>query len=180
MMPTPNNASSPGQKAVPVDSVKQSERMAKRLWMTVVIGLLGTQICIGSTAIYLANSDSTVAVIPDYYQSAVNWDTTRRARQNLRELGWQVEILVPPSQGARFVMLQIEAPDGVSISDLRASAECFHFAEASRIDSLQFEELGSGKYQAATKLSKQGRWQITLRLEGKHGIAELVREIDVN
>ena len=178
-MPTPTNASSSGQKAVPVAPIKQSERMAKRLWMTVVIGLLGTQICIGGTAIYLANSDSTVTVIPDYYQSAVNWDTTRRARQNLRQLGWQVDVSVPQSEGTRFVILQILDPDGEPVTDLGASAECFHFAEASRIDSLQFRELGSGKYQAGTKLSKRGRWQVTLRLEGKHGIAEMVREIDV-
>ena len=67
------------------------ERKARRVWVSIVVGLLGLQVVAGITTVVLATGDPTVAIIPNYHDSAVNWDTTRRARQLTDRLGLQVK-----------------------------------------------------------------------------------------
>lgn len=55
----------------------RAERNSKRIWVSLVVLLLGLQIGIGAIAISLATSDPSVAVVPDYHEAALNWDTDK-------------------------------------------------------------------------------------------------------
>ena len=145
-----------------------------------IVSLLGIQICIGVAAIYLANSDPTVAIIPNYYEAATNWDATRRARQQYFQNGWNLETEVSAiSNTNRTVTLSIHGPGGIAIEELRIRAKAFHHAHGDKIDTFAFEECGSGVYQGSTKLTQAGLWQLELRFEGDSGIAETVCQITV-
>jgi hypothetical protein len=49
----------------------------KSRWPLFVIALLVGHICLMTVAVAIATHDRNGAVIPDYYQKAVNWDRTQ-------------------------------------------------------------------------------------------------------
>lgn len=160
---------------------QQSERQARRFWVSLIVGMLGLQVAIGITAVVLSVSDPSVAIIPNYYQSAVNWDTTRRARELTGKLGWQLE----PGVGAvggehRPVSVRILNRQGSPVQGVRVSAKVFHHARGSEIHQVQLSEVRTGYYEGNTSLLQSGVWQLELRIEGDHGIAAESREILVN
>ena len=66
--------------AVNPEDMQQLERRARRFWVSVIVGFLGLQVLIGVASVVLALNDPSVAVIPNYHQSALDWDVTHRAR----------------------------------------------------------------------------------------------------
>ena len=150
------------------------ERRARRVWVSIVAGLLGLQVMGGVVAIWLATSDSSSAIIPGYYQSAVNWDVTRRARQLTHKLGWQLEHQVGPVDGdlvSRQLSVRVVDSRGEGVAGLSVSARVFHHAQGASIHQLGLRETTTGTYAGRTALVKSGVWQIDLRFEGEQGIA---------
>lgn len=160
----------------------RAERRARHFWVTGIVGLLGLQVIIGFTAIMLSIGDSTVTVIPNYYQSAVDWDTTRRARQLTQQLGWHVTPSAGPTEtetATRELRVLITSDDGDSVSDLNVLAKVYHHAQGSRIHEIRLYEESRGVYVGITGLTKPGLWQIDLQIEGEHGIAAESQEMTV-
>lgn len=156
----------------------RAERRAKWFWVSGIVGLLGLQVAIGAVAIYLAHSDNTVAVIPNYYQSAVNWDTTRRARQLSEELGWQSQCVVGEAVGTlRPVRFTLTDAEKAPVGDARISAKLFHHAQGSEVYTIHFSESEPGIYEATSPLTKSGLWQVSLQIEGEHGIAAIEQQV---
>jgi hypothetical protein len=159
------------------------ERRARRTWVSIVVGLLGLQVAGGIAAFTLATGDNSSAIIPGYYQSAVNWDVTRRARQLTRDLGWHLQHEVSPvdaASGDREVLIAIRGPAGESITGSNVSARVFHHAQGANIHQLDLHERLPGIYAGKTTLAKSGVWQIDLRIEGDHGIAAASSEVWVD
>ena len=162
------------------EKLEQQERQAKRFWCSVVVFFLGLQICLGATAVYLAHCDPTVAVIPDYYKSAVNWDATRRARQHMAKLGWKLEIQAEePVSAERRVAVQVTGRQGQLVGGLRMTARVYHHARGDEVHQIAFREDSPGRYFGSTKLTQAGLWKFEFRLEGGHGVAESVEDIQV-
>jgi nitrogen fixation protein FixH len=156
----------------------RQETTARRWWTLGVCTLLGTQIAIGVVAITLANNDSTVAIIPNYYSAAVNWDATRRARERFQDLGWTADIGASSVfEKQRSVTVSLMTEDQQPIVDHRVTAQVFHHANGSDIHTLKFEDVGSGLYTAESSLLRAGLWSVKLRIEGERGVAELVRDV---
>ncbi|MFK7737040.1 MAG: FixH family protein, partial [Pirellulaceae bacterium] len=143
-----------------------------------VCTLLGMQIAIGAVAITLANNDSTVAIIPNYYSSAVNWDATRRAREHFQDLGWTVDIGTSSVfEKERSVTVAIKTQDQQPLEDHRVTADVFHHAAGSDIHTLKFRDSGNGLYSAESTLLRGGLWSVKLRIEGERGVAEVVQDV---
>ncbi len=159
----------------------EAERRARRTWGTIIVGFLGLQIAIGVSAIALSLSDPSAAVVPHYYQAAVNWDATRRARQLAPRLGWQVQTSVAETSGAeRELRVVIADKQAEQISGLRVHAHVYHHAQAAHVVALQLSESTPGTYVGRVPLTQSGLWQLDLRIEGEHGIAELSRSTKVH
>lgn len=157
---------------------EQAERKARLFWVSLIVGLLGIQVLIGGTSIYLAVSDPTSAVIPNYYDAAVNWDSTRRARELTIQLGWKImPVVSEPTDGRRSIQIQVLSPGAEAVGGLNMSASIFHHARGSEIYQLRFQEVARGLYRATTTLTQAGLWQMDLQLEGDHGIAAQSREL---
>jgi nitrogen fixation protein FixH len=163
------------------DEFKQLERRARRFWVSLIVGFLGLQVVIGIVSVVLAFNDPTVAVIPHYHQSALDWDVTRRARQLTDQLGWQIDYNVIPSEhaGQRTLLVTILDRDGKPISGLSVNAKLYRHARGSNVDQFKLKAIADGNYQADTKLTDKGLWQIELGIEGDHGIASISREFEV-
>ncbi len=163
------------------DEMQQLERRARRFWVSVIVGFLGLQVLIGIASIVLAFNDPSVAVIPNYHQSALDWDVTHHARQLTDQLGWQIDYNVVPAEqaGHRSLFVAILDRDGKPVSDLNVSAKLYRHARGGIVDRFKLKAIADGNYQADTKLTDKGLWQIELLIEGEHGIASLSREFEV-
>lgn len=163
------------------DDLKLQEQRARRFWVSVIVGFLGLQVVIGVFSVVLSLSDPTVAIIPNYHQSALDWDTTHRARTLTTQLGWQIDYNVVPSEhtGARSLMVSILDRDGQPLPGLNVNAKLYRHARGSAVDLFKLNEIASGNYQADTKLTEKGLWQVELVIEGEHGIASLSHELEV-
>lgn len=171
-------------ESVTVDqtSLEDVERRARHFWVSLIVGFLSLQVAIGIVAVYLAVSDPTVAVIPNYYQSAVNWDTTRRARELTGQLGWELTVNAGPviaQEDHRQLRLEVRSRDQAPVDDLMVSAKVFHHARGTEIHKLRLSGLGEGIYVSPIPLTQAGLWQVELQLEGEHGIASLSQELIV-
>lgn len=156
------------------------ERRARRFWVSIVVGLLGTQILIGGLSVYLSQSDPTVVVAPNYYNAAVNWDATRRARQGMELLGWQLEITSsPPAENRRQLSVRLLDRDKQPVTGYRVTGNFFHHARASDVDAVRFTEMEPGVYVANSRILNAGLWQSDLRIEGEAGIFADNRELAV-
>ena len=167
--------------AMDPEELQQLERRARRFWVSVIVGFLSLQVVIGIVSIVLSLSDPTIAVIPNYHQAALDWDVTHRARQLTDHLGWQVDYNVVPSEhaGHRSLFVTVLDRDGKPVPGLNVSAKLYHHARGSAVDKFKLTQVADGNFQADTKLTDKGLWQIELVMEGDHGIASMSREFEV-
>lgn len=160
-----------------------AERRARRFWVSLIVGLLGLQVMGGVVAIYLATSDPTVAVIPNYYQAGLDWDITKRNRDRFVTLGWNCKVQVQPhdpQSSHRAVVIQVRSKLSQPVVDLRVTGLVYHHARGQEQHSLTFDESNPGDYVAMIPLTQSGLWQVNLTLEGDHGIAEETIEVHVD
>jgi nitrogen fixation protein FixH len=163
------------------DNAAKLERKAKRVWVGVIITLLGLQVASGIVTIYLATSDPTSAIIPNYYQSGLNWDTKHRNLSQFTRLGWHVVVEVQPTDeefSQRLVKIRLFKGE-LPISKQRISASVYHHARGREIFKLRFDEANQGEYVAICKLAQAGLWELDVLIEGDHGIAETRFTLDV-
>jgi nitrogen fixation protein FixH len=136
---------------------------------------LGIQFVAGVITVLLAVGDPTVAIIPNYYQKGLEWDSRKRNLDRFDQLGWQAVVTVDPvnhSVEQRTVSLSVISATGVPVQDLRVSARVFHHARGRQIYQLKFVQRQPGHYHGSTELLPAGLWQVDLLLEGDHGDAE--------
>ena len=170
-----------GQITSPADLLA-AEKHARHFWVGLVVGLLGLQIAGGMFAVYLAMADPSSAIVPNYHYSAVNWDTTRRARQLTEHLEWNISTTVGAQlseSDRRVVRVEICDSQGAPMRGLNITASLYHHARGSEIHAIRFIEVDPGVYSGTTSLTQPGLWQVTLQIEGDHGVAEDSRELRV-
>ncbi len=163
------------------DELKLLERRARRFWVSVIVGFLGLQVVIGIASIVLALSDPSVAIIPNYHQSALDWDVTHRSRELADQLGWKIDYNIVPAElaGRRSLLVSVLDRNGSPLRDVNVSAKLYRHARGAVVDQIKLKAIADGNFQADTKLTGGGLWQIELVIEGDHGIASISRELEV-
>lgn len=160
-----------------------AERRARRFWVSVIVGLLGLQVLGGIGTIYLATRDSSVAVIPNYYQAGLDWDITKRNRDLFVTMGWSCVVDVHEADleyNQRMITIQVRDKLHQPVVDLRVTGQIYHHARGNDVHRLQFDQSHPGEYVAMIKMTQSGLWQMNLTFEGDHGIAEENLVIDVD
>lgn len=161
----------------------RAERRARRFWASMVVGLLSAQVVGGIATVYLATSDSSFSVVPNYYQAGLNWDVTKRNRDLFTSLGWNCQVTVSESDSElkhRSVLIQLRSETDQPVAGLKVKGQIYHHARGNDVHELQFDQATPGDYVASIQLAQGGIWQVNLTLEGDHGIAEenLVVHVD--
>ncbi|MBX3420736.1 MAG: FixH family protein [Pirellulaceae bacterium] len=167
--------SAPAQSiSLPDTDGRQQERRARRFWVSVIVGLLSLQVFGAGIAIYLALSDSTVAIIPNYYQAGLQWDTTRQHWQRFEDLAWSIDTVVSAHDTQlprRVITLRVRDGHGQPVSDQRITGQVFHHARGNQVYWLTFDQADAGDYVAMVPLTHNGLWQFDVAIEGDQGIA---------
>src|SRR3954466_7927827 len=89
-------------------------------WPLIVVGLLLGHVSIMVTAVILATGDKSFAVLPNYYEKAVNWDKNQAELRASEKLGWQVTLVPSPDvdpAGHRSLMLTLADATGHAVAD---------------------------------------------------------------
>jgi nitrogen fixation protein FixH len=140
------------------------------LWPGLVVALLVGQIVVCFVMISRAVGDPTVAIEPNYYQKAVNWDDSRAARAASAALGWSASWEVAPVAdvlGERLVKLSLQDEAGAPITDAAVALRFFHHARSAERFEASLAHGGGGIYAAAVPMKRPGLW--TLEVRATHG-----------
>lgn len=160
-------------KAIPEKSA-QIEARARRMWVGIIVFLLGLQVIGGIVTVYLATNDPTSAVIPNYYQAGLNWDIKRRNLDQFTTLGWHVMVDVQAADidlNQRQITIHLKKNDAF-VGNQRVSAAVYHHARGNKVIKINFDEALEGHYVATCRLTQAGLWQFDISIEGDHGVAE--------
>ncbi|MEM7629128.1 MAG: FixH family protein [Planctomycetota bacterium] len=131
-----------------------------RHWPLVVVGLLGLNVSVCATTVYFATRDGPVAVEPDYYQRAMDWDARRAATPDVSARGWATD--VESVDGTALVRLTDAQGDALIGASVVASG--FHRAFSRDRHDLTFVEVEPGVYRVALPGAMLGFWELRLRV----------------
>ena len=158
------------------------ERRAKRTWISLVVLLLGLQLVIGGFAIHIATGDRSTAIVPDYHNAALNWDSHQQRRDRLRQLDWKLNLEVaetPDGAGRRVVRVQVHDDQGNGVDDLNIDGTVFHHARARKIVPIQLESIGDGSYQQLLPIDASGLWEFEFEFDAAEQAATEKRIMEV-
>lgn len=147
----------------------KAERKARRFWVSLVVTFLGLQIVIGIASVRLATGDSSVAIVPDYHTTALNWDAHRRRNTAADRLGIQIVVKpsnVADSQGNRAIEVLVTDDDSQPMSNFSLSASVYHHTAANDDRIISFKHVGEGRYLSLAPMAKPGLWQLVLKMDG--------------
>ena len=151
-----------------------------RLFPGIVFVLLGTNVCIVGATVYLANSDRSFAVVPDYYQKALAWNQTLAQQQRNAALGWSATVSVgAESTLGRTVSVRLLDRAGMPVERANVELIAFHDARAADQYGATLSEAAPGVYETAMPIERAGSWEFRIRVQ--HGTdvftAEAQREV---
>ena len=156
------------------------ELRARWLWVGMVVAFLTMQAVLCLLIIYLATSDRSLAIVPDYHEQALHWDQRVAARRASEALGWNGTWTVANEAdlvGRREIRLALVDRDGRPVAGAVVSAKLFHHARAGEVQELRFTEIspGSGQYAALAEMRKPGHWEIHISAK-REGLTFLLDE----
>jgi len=150
-----------------------------RVWPVLVVSLIALNFAAVAVTVGLAVRDDSVAVEPDYYAKALNFDALARARAASAALGWKTDISLRPGPGEDHTQLHVRIADaqGRPISDAAVAAELFASARAAHRQHLTLAPASDGVYTAKARINRAGLWHV--RLCAKRGEDSYERSTDL-
>lgn len=134
-------------------------------WPGLVIGLLLMSVAAMTTTIFLAVTDPSFAVEPNYTEHARNWDETAGARRASDALGWTADIMFgeqnSPS-GERDIRVRLTDETGAQIPDASVVATLYHPARSKDRLTATLTREGTGDFRGVFHPSRAGLWEIEL------------------
>ncbi len=130
-------------------------------WPIGIVAILTATVGLNAWVYHVATDDPSLAILPDYYQKAVDWDSTLAQRRVNLALGWRLS----PTLGA-FTMrdgapLQVALTDasGTPIPDATIRVAAFFNARA---DDIVDATLGrdSAGYSGRLPVTHRGVWEL--------------------
>lgn len=149
-----------------------------RLFPGIVFGLLGLNAAVVGITLYLAHSDRSFAVEPDYYQKAMAWDSAAAQRERSAALGWTASLTVgDPTSAGRVITLTLTDRSGAPIQEADASIIAFHNARAADHFTANLRPTETpGRYAAALPLERPGLWEFRISAaRGQDSFATVIR-----
>jgi nitrogen fixation protein FixH len=150
-----------------------------------IVGLLGLQIVLCMIAVYLAVSDPTMAIEPDYYRKAVDWDATAAERRASEALGWTHELTLDAGAdvlGRRAVSLTLTGEDGEPLTGAVVELEAFAQARATHRFTLTLVEQPPGtpgRYTGLLPVRHTGLWEFTLTVKRNRDVYTHTDRVEV-
>lgn len=130
----------------------------------IVFALIGMNMTIVGITVWLATSDPSVAVEPDYYRKAAAWDQTADQQRANARLGWKAsaEMATAPDGASRLVSVRLVDRNGAGVLGAAVTATLFHNARAGDRIEAHFTEASDGVYLAPSRCERPGVWRLRL------------------
>jgi nitrogen fixation protein FixH len=146
------------------DATNRSGRAAM-IWPGIIIGLLAAQMLLLLTMAYIATSDRSFAVEPDYYQKALNWDQLAAQNRMNEQLGWSAHIQVSDAADLmkrRDVTCTLTDDSGEPLSGVTVELVAFPHARGEERMTLGLAEQNEGKYATNMPITRTGLWEFRI------------------
>ncbi len=128
----------------------------------IVFALLAVNAGIVFATIYLANSDDSFAVEPEYYQKAVRWDERAADRARAESLGWTAQVRLVDDGGHGVRVTIVDAASN-AVPGVEAEVVAFPAARASERRRLELTRLDDGAFVAPFSPTVGGVWEFEVR-----------------
>jgi nitrogen fixation protein FixH len=135
------------------------------MWPGLLIVLFGGHLLLMFVMAYLATSDGSFAIEPDYYQKGLHWDETAAQLRENDRLGWSVEIELDDDVsvlGHRTVRCVVSDKQGKPIDGAIVDLVAFHHAHGNDRTAVTLVPVGEGKYETTLRLAYKGLWEFRL------------------
>jgi nitrogen fixation protein FixH len=146
----------------PVSNAEKKPRRSGTFWPLFVVVLLGGQVILMLVMAYMATSDPSFAIEPDYYQKGLDWDqSAAQTRENAR-LGWRVRIEVGDSQGVlgeRTVHCTLHDRDRQPLDGADVHLMVFPHARGNQRREIDLAGTGNGVYTGHLRFDREGLWE---------------------
>lgn len=153
----------------------------RSIWPWLVVSLLSGHTLLIVTAVTLAVRDPSFAVVPDYYDKAVDYDHYKADLQASAELGWTLTIKpgsIVDEHGQRLVTADVLDRDGQPLAGLDVQLSVIFLGGGQPQRSAVLQPTGQG-YMAAIEMPHSGAYSYDLsaKREAQHFVQS--GEIDV-
>jgi nitrogen fixation protein FixH len=141
---------------------EQTSSWRAYFWPGFIIALLSGQVIMLSGMVYIATSDLSFAVEPDYYQKGLHWDDIAAQRQQNEELGWKIAVEFGDPSGAlaeRELRCVLTDRDGAALDGAFVDMVAFPHSRGSERELVMLEPAGDGVYTADMRFQKKGLWE---------------------
>jgi nitrogen fixation protein FixH len=149
----------------PTTADDQGQGRAGIIWPGIIIGLLSVQILLMLVMAYVATSDRTFAVEPDYYQKALNWDELAAQDRLNEQLGWSAHIKVSDAADLlkrRTVTCTLTDAAGQPLSGAEVEIFAFPHARAGQRLKQSMPEQQAGDYATLMQMARDGLWEFRI------------------
>jgi hypothetical protein len=174
MSPSPSHtmqtASVPSDGAAHPDAVGTGRKPRRSPWPYAIVGLLTAHVGAMALAVKVAGSGASGhAILPEYYDRAVDWDELRAADARSAALGWTLQVApatLLEESGARRVTLELLDSAGDAVTGAHVTVRSYHTGVGERTEATA-RELGHGIYAADLSMALPGDYELeTKALQG--------------
>ncbi len=137
----------------------------ERIWPTMIITALLGNVVLGVVLVRVAGGDRHFAVESNYYQKAVNWDSTMAQEGRNAALGW----VMVPSLGAvgtaagDSLVVTLHQAGGEPVTNATVTLEAIPVAYAADVRRATLAATGDpGRYAAPGVIGRAGLWELRL------------------
>ena len=141
---------------------RQRERRARRFWVGLILAFLVTQMTLVSIMAYVASSDRSFAIEPDYYQKGLHWDDTAAQLRKNAELGWSLRIELSEQandRGERTLTCRLTNKVGQPLDGATVDLVAFAHAAGNARSLTTLTPAGDGAYETDLNLARPGVWE---------------------
>ena len=129
--------------------------------------LFGISFTMGGFTIYFAINASDPGVEPNYYEKALDWDTTAAQLQLNKDLGWSLTSASVTHETGRTIVIDIADDQARPLQIAAVSAHVFANTHASERLDVLFVETDPGRYESVVPITHAGNWTIRVRAEAR-------------
>lgn len=131
-------------------------------WPWFVVALLAATAGGQGVMLYAATHDPTFAIEPDYYQKAVDFDSTMQMERGNLALGWIATARGAASHDSIVVHVTLADRAGAPVAGARVAGVAIHNLDGGTHLPATFVELGGGAYEARIATPRRGLWELRL------------------
>jgi len=144
------------------NAIHHPERRHRAFWVGLILALLGGQMVLICTMAYVATSDGSFAIEPDYYQKGLHWDETAAQIRKNAELGWSVRLQVGDQvgiRGERALRCRLSDNVGRALDGATIDLVAFPHARGNQRSSATLIPADDGEYATSLRFSHPGVWE---------------------